>query len=331
MLFNRVEESDVKPLLYTDMKLINAPITVGITCFNEGDWLLDCWKSVLSQTDDRWVAVLVMDGTSHERTRRIFDQLQHPKLRKFAMPHNVGPHPTRHKAFELTETPYHFTLDGDDQLMPDSVELVLNTFECHPEAAFVYGDYEIFGSRSEVWRHPRVVGAEDFVERQPTPGACAYKRRTWEELGGYAIELARGNADYDFFIGAYEAGLRGYHCGTVFYRYRVGHAQVSQSYQCCYHQTHEIMVARHPRFFSDTARKKRFLGLGYRRAALANRAAGNSREAARLAWMAFRHGFSRDHELRNALLEGYLPPWMNHSLRSLWHLQKKIRTQTQAR
>jgi glycosyltransferase involved in cell wall biosynthesis len=311
------------------MNPTDSPITVAITCFNEGDWLLDCWESVLAQTDDRWVAILVMDGTTHQRTRQIFEQLHHPKLRKFAMLNNVGPHPTRHKAFELTETPYHFTLDGDDQLMPDSVALVLNTFECHPDAAFVYGDYECFGTRSEIWRHPMVVRPEDLVESQRTPGACAYKRQTWEQLGGYAIELARGNADYDFFIGASEAGLTGYHCGSMFYRYRVGHAQVSQSYQCRYHQTHEIMVRRHPQFFSDTARRKRFLGLGYRRAALANRAAGNRKEAARLAWRAFRHGFSQDHELRNTLLEGYLPPWINRGLKRLWRLSRKLRLKAQ--
>ena len=301
-------------------------ITIGITCYSEGDWLLECWESVLAQTDDRWVAVLVMDGTTHQRTRQVFEQLHHPKLRKFAMPNNAGPYPTRNMAFELSETPYHFYLDGDDQLLPDSVALVLNTFECHPDAAFVYGDYECFGSNSEIWRHPTSVRAEDFVENQPTPGGCAYKKQAWEQLGGFAIELARGNADYDFCIGAFESGFTGYHCGRTFYRHRIGHlSKASDSYKCRYHQTHEIMVRRHPRFFSDTARRKRFLGLGYRKAALANRNAGNLKEAARLAWRAFRHGFSQDHELRNALREGYLPAWINRGLRRLWHFQKRLR------
>jgi glycosyltransferase involved in cell wall biosynthesis len=106
------------------MNRTSALITIGITCYSEGDWLLECWQSVLAQTDDRWVAVLVMDGTTHKRTRELFEQLHHPKLRKCAMPNNVGPYPTRNMAFELTETPYHFYLDGDDQLIPDSVALV---------------------------------------------------------------------------------------------------------------------------------------------------------------------------------------------------------------
>jgi len=61
----------------------HALITVGITCFSEGDWVLECWHSVLAQTDNRWVAVLVMDGGASARTREVFEQLNHPKLRKF--------------------------------------------------------------------------------------------------------------------------------------------------------------------------------------------------------------------------------------------------------
>jgi len=286
----------------------NKLITIGISCFNEGDWLLECWESVLAQTDGRWVAVLVMDGEASVKTRENFEGLHHPKLQKFAMPENVGPYVTRNKAFEMTQTRYHFYLDGDDQLVPNTVRSVLKTFDQHPDAAFVYGDYQCFGSRSEVWRYPTVVTAQDFVKGQPTPGPCAYKVRTWEHLEGFAKELAWGNADYDFLIGAFEANLHGYHCGDIFYRYRVGHAgKISDSYNRRYHETHEIMVRRHPNFFSDRQRRNRFLALGYRRAAIANHLAGDFKRANELAWHACRGGIWRDREMQLLILQSWLP------------------------
>ncbi|MBM4430674.1 MAG: glycosyltransferase family 2 protein [Chloroflexi bacterium] len=303
------------------MPISEPLITIGITCYDEGDWLLECWESVLSQTDDRWIAVLVMDGTMHQRTREIFQQLEHHKLRKYAMPTNMGPYPTRNKAFELTETPYHFYLDGDDQLLSDSVAFVLDTFALHPDAGFVYGDYECFGGRDAIWRYPHEVTADDLVEGQPTPGACAYKKQMWEQLGGYASELARGNADYDFLIGAAEAGIKGYHCGQIFYRYRIGHAtKVSGSYEQRYHETHEIMVRRHPHFFMNRSRRNRFLALGYKRAAYANYAAGDAKRGAELAWAALRHGMWDGYKLWALVLEGKLPTWGYRSLRSAWRL-----------
>jgi glycosyltransferase involved in cell wall biosynthesis len=302
-------------------------ITIGITCCREGDWLLDCWRSVLAQSDDRWVAVLVMDGTTDARTREIFAELTHPKLRKFAMPGNVGPYPARNKAFELTETPYHFYLDGDDQLPPNAVWLVLREFEHHPETAFVYGDYECFGDRTEICRYPKRVDANDFVGGQPTPGGCAYARRTWETLGGFCTELARGNADYDFFIGAFEAGLVGHHCGEVFYRQRVGNpTSVSRSYNRRYHKTHEIIVRRHAAFFRDLRRRARFLALGYRRAALAHASEGRSWDAARLARRALSHGLWRDLMLWNIWRAGYLPVALNRMAEAVWSFRRRLRS-----
>lgn len=283
-------------------------ITIGITCYNEGDWLLECWQSVLGQTDDRWEAVLVMDGTTHERTREIFEQLDHPKLRKFAMPTNVGPYPARNKAFELTKTPYHFYLDADDQLMPDSVKIVLATFEKNPDAACVYGDYEYFGNVNNLERHPLTYTAEHYVNGPHPHGACAYRKSLWEQLGGFSEKLARGPADYDFHIGAMEAGAKNLHCGAVFYRRRSGHSSVTGSYELDGHRMHEIMVERHPKFFNERRRRNRFLALGYKRAAYANQIAGNSQKASALSRLALKHGLRTDHKLWVMAIRGWLKP-----------------------
>ena len=299
---------------------MNEPlITIGITCYREGDWLRECWESVLAQTDDRWAAVLVMDGENDERTRQVFERIEHSKLRKHAMEENVGPYPTRNKAFELTETPYHFYLDGDDQLVPDSVRLVLRTFEENPAAGIVYGDYQYFGGASRIARFPRTVSADDFIAGQPTPGACAYRRETWERVGCFAPELARGNADYDFLIGAIESGISSRHCGEVFYRYRVGNSgTVSTSYRLRYHETLEIMVRRHPRFFHDRRRRRAFLACGYARAATENLKAGDRETACALASKAMRLGKWRDAEAWRVLLYSRLPAWATRGLRAVW-------------
>ena len=283
-------------------------ITVGITCYNEGDWLLECWESVLAQTDGRWQAVLVMDGTTHQRTREIFEQLQHPKLRKYALPRNVGHGATRNKAFELTETPYHFYLDGDDQLLPDSVACVLEVFERQPQAGIVYGDYELFGSGGGLAPYPREVRPDMFVEGQCVPGGSAYRMSVWKQLGGFAPELSAGNSDYDFMLGVAEAGIPVVHCGRVIYRYRQ-RTRLVAAYGRRYHETHEIMVRRHPDFFRDPKRRNRFLALGYRWAARANYVAGDRKRAAELARVAFRKGLWHDPEVLYMAGGTCLPTW----------------------
>jgi glycosyltransferase involved in cell wall biosynthesis len=270
-------------------------VTIGITGFREGKWLRECWHSVLAQTDPRWCAVLVLDGSADEATRQVYDSLEHPRLRKHTMPTNVGPYPVRNRAFELTTTPYHFYIDGDDQLLPESVQLVLGEFERHRHASFVYGDYQLFGARSEVQHWNPAPSWDDFVASQPIPGPCAYRTSLWEELGGFSPELARGNGDYDFLIGAVEAGHVGRHVGTVFYKHRVGHrTRVSGSYEGRYWQTAEIMVRRHPRFFADRQRALRFLAVAYRRSLEAELSSGHARSAASIAMQGLSRGLWRE-------------------------------------
>ncbi|WP_437680489.1 glycosyltransferase family A protein [Sorangium sp. So ce131] len=293
-------------------------ITVGITCYAEGDWLLECWESLLAQTDDRWEAVLVMDGTEHRRTQEVFASIEHPRLLKARMPVNMGPYPTRNRAFELTETPYHFYLDGDDKLPPDAIAKANRALERHPGVGLVYGDYELFGKQRRFWRYPAAVAPDDFVSRQALPAGCVYEKALWERLGGFATELARGNGDYDFHIGLAELGVRGVHCGGVAVLYRTGHpTKVSSSYARRYHETHEIIVARHPRFFADPRRRSLFLAHGEKRSAEANYAAGDVALAAELARSAMRRGLSRDRTLWKIVAAARLPGPARAALRRL--------------
>ena len=270
-------------------------ITIGITSYREGVQLQQCWDSVLAQTDERWLAVLVLDGGHDAETRAVFDSLTHPRLRKVAVAVNQGPYPMRNLAFELTETPYHFYLDGDDQLVPESVALVLAAIARAPDAAIVVGDYAYFDGGSGVKQYPQDVTPDDYLAGQPLPGPCVYKTALWRQLGGFAQELARGNGDYDFHIGAAEVGAQVVHCGGVFYRYRLGQStKVSVSYDRDYHKTHEVMVRRHPQFFADPLRRHRFLALAYFRSAVSNYAAGSLTCAHKLFWQAVHNGLLRD-------------------------------------
>ncbi len=270
-------------------------ITIGITSYREGEQLQQCWDSVLAQTDERWTAVLVLDGGHDAATRAVFDRLSHPRLRKVAAEVNQGPYPTRNLAFSLTETPLHFYLDGDDQLVPQSVALVLAAFAQTPEAAIVVGDYLYFDGGSGVKHYPQHVTPDDYLASQPLPGPCAYKTELWRQLHGFSAELSRGNGDYDFHIGAAEIGAQIVHCGGVFYRYRLGQStKVSVSYDRDYYKTHEIMVRRHPVFFADGKRRRRFLALAYLRSAVSNWAAGDRRRAHELLGLARENGLLRD-------------------------------------
>jgi len=241
-------------------------ITIGITCYREGEWLRECWESALGQDDDRWEAVIVMDGGADEATRRVFEKLEHPKLRKFAFHQNVGPYPVRNKAFELTCTPYHFYLDADDLLPSDAVGLALSGFEECPSAAFVIGDVEYFGRESRVVRYPRDYNWDTVIDHLVKHGLGVpgvHRRRAWEELGGFTLDLARGGADADYAVGALEAGYGVFNVGRIMYRARERAGSVNKARSTTKWLAHETLAARHPKLLCDP-RLVAYLRRGYR-------------------------------------------------------------------
>lgn len=268
-------------------------ITIGITCYREGEWLRDCWESVLAQTDDRWEAVMVLDGGHDERTRTIFESIEHPKLRKFVFPENVGPYPVRNKAFELTQTPYHFYCDGDDLLVPNSVERVLDTFSRNPDAAVVYGNYEFFRDPNITERleqYPPYLTAQDIAAGRRPAGPGAYSKSIWENVGRFPAELARGSGDIDYFISLLEGGYGLRNAGSVIYRYRLTDGGVNMGNLGKKYRIREHIVDRHRRFFADPALTKLFLTKGYMWSYASFYNQGLLREAREVA----RHALARD-------------------------------------
>ena len=60
----------------------NKLITIGITAYNEGPYLQEAWNSIVNQTDGRWDVVMILDGGADHKTKKIFDGIFHPSLKK---------------------------------------------------------------------------------------------------------------------------------------------------------------------------------------------------------------------------------------------------------
>ena len=56
-------------------RVLQNKITIGITAYNEGKYLLDAWNSVVDQLDSRWQSIMVLDGNSDNGTEQIFDKI----------------------------------------------------------------------------------------------------------------------------------------------------------------------------------------------------------------------------------------------------------------
>lgn len=254
----------------------NVPlITIVLACFREGDFLLECWNSVLAQSDSRWEAVLVKDGGASAETTKAFHTLDHPNLRKVELKENIGPYPVRSKGIEMARTEFILPLDADDLLPPNSIHDILEAFLASG-ADYLYGKMKIFGNLDVVLDFPEQVSISDIV-RESCPYHTVFRKTVYDRVGGYSHELARGNADVDFLLSLVEMDAKSARIGSVYYHHRHhSESQVSQSYQTEYYAKRLCMVRRHPVLFGSFWHRMIFLGNGAYYSAIGLADAGRS-------------------------------------------------------
>jgi glycosyltransferase involved in cell wall biosynthesis len=246
-------------------------ITIGITCWREGELLRQCWESVFNQTCSDWEAVLVLDGGADPETQRVFEEVSDTRVRKVRNDNNLGPYRTRNRALAETRTTLHYYLDGDDELIPEAIERVLAWGKKVPNADIYYTDLLTSRSKSSnvYLPSPTNISAEIFVQGRPLYGASIIRTELWERIGGYREEFGWTLGDYDFYMTAWEAGAVFCHIPEPLYVYKRRPGSVSDTYAHEYHEIYRLLIERHPRIFADPVAKNRFMALGYISAATA--------------------------------------------------------------
>ena len=226
----------------------NKKITIGITAYKDSDYLEMAINSVLNQTCNNWNGALVLDGGSDRKTKKIFDDFEHPKFQKYELLENQGPYGTRAKAIELSDTEWYYQLDGDDLLPSNAISDVISAIENNPGADYVYGDCLHFNSKKSFIKKPS-DNIENLCYSLQFNGASPIKVRLFEKIGGFAPELYN-NADWDFWISAYEIGAVGVKINKIIYHRRLRHGNVGSIYFEDKPDNLEKIIIRHPQFFN---------------------------------------------------------------------------------
>ena len=141
----------------------NPAITFIIPAYNAERTLERTLDSILRQTDNRYQAVVVDDG-SVDGTSRIGQSYANrcPQKIRYLYQENRGLGGARNTGLGLVETTYVSFLDSDDWLMPDYVERILGRIE---EAGERGEQPEIIMTLPVIWNEKSRV-AQDWYDRE---------------------------------------------------------------------------------------------------------------------------------------------------------------------
>ncbi len=196
-------------------------VSVVIPCFNGAAYLAEAIESVLSQTLHE-IEVIVVDDGSDDGSPAVVQRLiaAHPEVAICLERQSRSGHPAhpRNAGVARARAEYVLCLDADDALTPTFLERCVAALDAHPEASIAYTDQRDFGARD----HLHTVPEYDFrvLTRRNFFGiASVFRRRAWEEAGGFDPQIAY--EDWDLWIACGAVGHYGVKVHDAEWRYRV--------------------------------------------------------------------------------------------------------------
>ncbi len=165
----------------------NPLVTVYITNYNYGQYLIKAIESVLSQTYD-YMELIIIDDGSDDGSRSIIEKYS-PRANVFSVfQKNKGLNASNNVAFKMARGKYIMRLDADDFLAPQAVEIMTSELERNSDCALVFPDYYLVDKEEKVIEQVIRHNFEKDVSLldQPAHGACTLIRKSiLESIGGY--------------------------------------------------------------------------------------------------------------------------------------------------
>jgi glycosyltransferase involved in cell wall biosynthesis len=213
-------------------------LCVVITCYKEGELLNYAIDSLSAQTDRDFRTVIVNGCSPDEATNRVCSEIQDAgKALIIRDEANKGLGFSRNNAFEkITEDVVVF-LDADDTLPFNAIACIRETFDKHPEADFIFGNYEVRNINNELTETvdcSKLANIDGYLSPDKLAtdwkllGTSPCRKRLWQKIGGYDLQFSNTANDVDFWQRAILAGASGYFCDTTIYNWnRSVHGQNS--------------------------------------------------------------------------------------------------------
>ena len=193
-----------------------ARVAVIIPCHDDGALVRDAVASVLREPEPAEL-VVVDDGSAEAATLEVLGGLEREGVRVLHQP-NGGPGTARTTGLRATSARLVLPLDADDELAPGALGDLADVLDSHPEAAFTWGDYEIFGDVTGLYRAPTRPLPWTLLYRNIYPVTSMVRRAALETVGGWD---ARGYEDWSLWLKLLAQDLHGVPAGRVAYRRRI--------------------------------------------------------------------------------------------------------------
>ena len=199
---------------------MNSKISIIVPCYNQAQYLPEALQSVLNQTYENWECIIVNDG-SPDNTKEVAQEWVKKDSRFiYLYKENGGLSSARNAGIANANGEFILPLDADDRIGKDYTLLAIQAFQDDESLKLVYCKAEKFGEESGSWDLPD-FSLYELARQNMIFCSAFYRKKEWERVGGYDVNMIYGLEDWEFWISILKDGGEVKHIEEVGFYYRV--------------------------------------------------------------------------------------------------------------
>ena len=225
-----IDENHYKSLV--EIVYMHPYFSVLIANYNNGRYLMGAIESIRRQTFTDWEIVLVDDGSLDE-SKDLYPELEKDnRIHVFRNEKNMGCGYTKRRCVEESVGTLCGFLDPDDELLPNALQVMVDTHLAHPEVSLVTSRYYFCDENLKPYRESRPLvipeGKDFFTMAAYTAEVfSAFKRSVYDQTEGISSRYHLG-VDQDLYFKLEEIAPI-FPINDLTYKYRIFNGSISSN------------------------------------------------------------------------------------------------------
>jgi len=191
---------------------MNDPIvSIVVPCYKQAHFLDEALQSVKEQTFINWECIIVNDGSpdATEEVAKKWCDLDNRFIYFYQL--NGGLSSARNAGIKISKGKFILPLDSDDILHQDYLTKLVPILAADSTLAIVSCYTQFFSMNKENIVHElRPYGNSylNFMFENNLVASSLFRRKSWEDVGGYDESMKKGFEDWEFWIAITKSGLK---------------------------------------------------------------------------------------------------------------------------
>jgi glycosyltransferase involved in cell wall biosynthesis len=184
-------------------------VSIIVPCYKQAHFLNETLHSVLDQTYSNWECIIVNDG-SPDNTDVISQQWCEKDNRfSYLYKENGGLPSARNAGVKRSKGEFIVALDSDDILHPDFLRQLVPQLKSDDNLGIV-SCYRYFfrENKANIMYEYKASGStyHDLMFENKLMPSSIYRKKCWEEVGGYDESMVKGFEDWEFWLNITKRG-----------------------------------------------------------------------------------------------------------------------------